>query len=175
MHHCLIWLIHFISASDYANGLLDFPPSLVYGILCDGTHFEFFSFDGSTTPPTVSRGVFRTAESTPIDTLTVANYRSVSPITFILSLRPICETLFFFFLLAYTSGVEAYMERSIKRSKEENRARQSTLGWTEAHKVGLQAMKFALIAAEKAAARDCAENEITEKAMEFLQQRFLLF
>ena len=36
-HSCVL-------ACNYANDQRDFPPFPVYGILCDGTSFEFFSF-----------------------------------------------------------------------------------------------------------------------------------
>jgi len=102
-----------IPACDYANNQLDFPPSLIYGILCDGTSFEFFSFDGSATPPIVSRGVFRTTPSSkPHQRLTIADYDATSEATFIRSLRPICEVLFYFLLTAYIAGVDA---RSVRK------------------------------------------------------------
>lgn len=112
-------------ACDYANDRLNSPPGPIYGILCDGTSFEFFSFDGSTKPPTIARGVFGTSNSNPFDTLVVADYHSTSDINFICSLRPICETLFYFLLLAYNSGVQAYKTRSVVNGIKENRPRES--------------------------------------------------
>ena len=49
---------HLCIVCDYTNGRNDFPSTPVYGILCDGQSFRFFSFDGSTKPPTISQGVF---------------------------------------------------------------------------------------------------------------------
>jgi len=48
-------------ACDSSNDRLNFRPFPIYGILCDGTTPEFFSFDGRSQPlPTFSCGVFRT-------------------------------------------------------------------------------------------------------------------
>jgi hypothetical protein len=165
-----------VLACDYANDQRDFPPSLVYGILCDGTSFEFFSFDASTTPPTFSRGIFHsTPTSIPAERLTVADYLA-SPIKFIGSLRPICETLFYFFLLSYKTGITAftaYTERSSLRGKTEGRTRQSFPNWGEALTHVNQALSLAMDAAAKSRARDDANSigQATEMALCHLRER----
>jgi len=157
-------------ACDYANDRFGFPPFPIYGILCDGSTFEFFSFDGSSTPPTVSRGVFCPPDSKPLDTLVVADYHGTSDAKFIFSLRPVCETLFYFFLLAYKSGIEAYMQRSVLKGIREGHSRESTPDCKEARELACQAWTLAVNAAKKAAARDHAANEMAESALEHLQQ-----
>jgi hypothetical protein len=97
-------------ACDYANDCRNFPATIVYGVLCDGSTFEFFSFNGKTIPPTFSRGIFRTS-TPPAQLLAIANYYGTSRVDFILSLRPICETMFYFLLLAYKTGIQAYTTR----------------------------------------------------------------
>ena len=97
-------------ACDYANGRNGFPPTPVYGILCDGQSFRFFSFDGSTEPPTISQGVFGPEEH---QTLSLTDLTS-TPTGFILSLRPVCEIIFSFLLLGYTTGLQGYYERSVE-------------------------------------------------------------
>jgi len=141
--------------------------------LCDGSTFEFFSFDGSTIPATFSRGVFRPPDSKPLDTLALADYRGTSNAAkFIFSLRPICETLFYFFLLAYKSGIEAYTQRSALRGIKESRSFESTASWKEARELGCQAWALATDAAGKAAARDHTANEMAENTLKHLQERF---
>src|SRR6266550_1984216 len=123
--------------------------------------FEFFSFNGKTAQPTFSRGVFRLPNAEPIEILAVGIYGSKTNAEFIFSLRPICETLFYFLLLAYRTGIEAYMKRSVARG---SRARESTPGWKEAHALACNALTLAVEAGAKAANRDEAANEKTEEA-----------
>jgi len=148
-------------ACDYANDRLDLPPSVIYGILSDGISFEFFSFNGSAKPPIFSRGVFRTTPSSkPHQKLTVADYDATSDADFIRSLRPICETIFYFLLMAYKAGVE---ERS---------ARESYPSWVYAKEHAGEALALAVDATTRAFARDDASsiNHQTEKALECLRK-----
>lgn len=46
-------------ACDYTNDQLDLPPR-IFGILSDGSSFEFFVFNGSAKPAIFSRGIFHT-------------------------------------------------------------------------------------------------------------------
>ena len=159
-------------ACDYANDRAGFHSFPIYAILCDGITFEFFSFNGQTVQqPTFSRGVFRLPNAEPIETLAVGIYGSKTNAEFIFSLRPICETLFYFLLLAYRTGIEAYMERSVARGSRDNRPRESTPGWKMAHALACNALTLAVEAGAKAANRDEAANEKTEEALRCLQER----
>ena len=147
---------------------------MIYGILSDGTSFEFFSFNGNAKTPIFSRGVFRTTSSSkPHQRLTIADYIATSEADFIRSLRPICETVFYFFLLVYKAGVEAYTERSVENGIKDMRPRESYPSWTDAQKHAGEALTLAVDAAAKAFARDDALSidEKTEKALECLRKR----
>ena len=165
-------------ACDYANDRLDCPPFPIYAILFDGTSFEFFSFTGNTTPPTFSRGVFfRSPNSEPHQVLAVAHYRATSRIDFICSLRPICETFFYFLLLAYHTGIHAHTSRSLPHGRHERRPPRestSTPGWKEAQEHARQALALAVDAAGKASARDPSADDIADLAVEQLEQRLRL-
>jgi len=158
-------------ACDYANDRFQFPPALVYGVLCDGSTFEFFSFDGKTKKPTFSRGVFSDPPSQPIRALAVADFQTASQVTFIMSLRPICETIFYFLLLAYRSGVEAYAKRSVARAVKNKKVRKSTPGWKQAADFAEQALTLAVDAAAKAAEHEPTTDEVTTRALKCLQNR----
>jgi hypothetical protein len=161
------------SACDYANDRLDFPPFPVYAILCDGMSFEFFSFDGNSRPPTFSRGVFPTSTSKPQEMITLANYHSSSDDVFIRSLRPLCETLFYFFLLTFRTGIEAFLQRSAIRANKDKRPQASTPSWQEALGQARQALELAVEAADKASHQDPAADAITDSALEHLQVRLV--
>jgi len=164
------WLkLIYILACDYANDRNNFPSAPIYGILCDGKTFQFFSFDGSTTPPTFSRGVYRTLHS-----LSLADFQSTTGIDYMRSLRPICEVLFYFLLLAYGAGVRAYMQRSLSEGVKAQRPRESTPGWAEADKFAMLARSHAINAAVVATTFDSAADGETESALKFLRQRFLI-
>ena len=133
--------------------------------------FEFFSFNGKTPQPTFSRGVFRLPNAEPIEVLAVGTYRTRTNTEFIYSLRPICETLFYFLLLAYTTGIEAYMERSVARGSRKNQPQESTPCWKEARALACNALNLAVEAGAKAANRDVTANKKTEEALRCLQER----
>jgi len=88
------------------------------------------------------------------------------------SVRPICEVLFYFLLLAYEAGVRAYMQRSRGEGIKAQRPRESTPGWLEADKFATLARSHAMNAAMVATTFDSAADEETEIALKYLQQRF---
>ena len=155
---------------DYANDRRNFPSSLIYGILCDGTSFEFFSFDGSASPPAFSRGIFNNLKR-----LSLTNYHGTTEIDYMRSLRPVCEVLFYFLLLAYRAGIQAYMLRSKNEGARMKRPRESTPGWTEADKLATSALSHAMNAALLATTCDSAADEETESALDCLQRRFVIW
>ncbi|KAK2461061.1 hypothetical protein APHAL10511_006908 [Amanita phalloides] len=77
-------------------------------------------------------------------------HQSVSTRDFIFSLRPVCESLFYFLLLAYKTGIKAYQLWSTTRAINATRPQPN--------------------AAIKASARDSVADEITESTLEKLQQ-----
>jgi hypothetical protein len=149
---------------------------VIYGILSYGTptSFEFFSFNGGAKPPIFSRGVLRTTPSSdPHLRLTIADYESTSEAVFIRSLRPICETIFYFLLLAYKAGVDAHTEQSVKNGIKDLRPGESYLSWADAQEQAGEALTLAVDTATKAFARDdvLSIDQKTEKAFEHLRQR----
>ena len=162
-------------ACDFANYRLDFPSYPIYAVLCDGRVFEFFSFDGSTSPPTFSRGVVSIPGPATLEGLSLADYATTTDIHYMRSLRPVCEVLFYFLLLTYATGVHAYWLRSTGEATRTNRPRESTPGWAEADKFASMALSQAKVAAMMAATHDPAANEETQVALDHLQRRFLIW
>jgi len=102
--------------------------------------------------------------------LIIANLQGSSEKDFIFSLRPICESIFYLLLLAYKTGIAAYQLWSATRAMHAERPRASTPSWDEAAKLAGEALQLAVDAAIKAAARDDVADEITERALEKLNQ-----
>ncbi|KAH9065933.1 hypothetical protein EDB87DRAFT_908528 [Lactarius vividus] len=100
------------TACDWNNAEADLSVP-IYGILCNGNKFQFFTFNGRTKPHKVSMGVVWDRGS-PFLRLLRRILRLVDfswePIAcaFFHSLRLICETVFNFFLLAYIASLKAF-------------------------------------------------------------------
>jgi hypothetical protein len=126
------------TAYDWNNTRFDISIP-IYGILCDGSSFQFFTFDGNTKPYKFSMGVvpgsrFRVAGGLPLfDFSSEPTARA-----FIHSLRPICETVFNLLLVAYIASLKVFRDRSASRHGQ----RKSLDGWDKA-------LKFAEGALEK--------------------------
>jgi len=160
-------------ACDYANGRNGFPSTPVYGILCDGQSFRFFSFDGSTKPPTISQGVFGPEEH---QTLSLADLTSTGPTGFILSLRPVCEVIFSFLLLGYTTGLQAHYERSVEMGLAEIAEEQRTTAWMLSYELGIEASRLAIEGASQAAGGDIGSANATANAvLVMLTKRLFIF
>ena len=148
----------YILACDYANDHFNSPSSPIYGILCNGTSFEFFSFDGGTSPPTFSRGVYRTLEG-----LSLTDYHSTTGIDYIrsgLSARFYSTFCFSFMGLDFGRMLRSKCHGPWYRSKH---PRESTPGWTEADKLATSALSHAMNTAI-ATTLDSAADEETEDA-----------
>src|SRR5712672_2778225 len=61
--------------------------------------------------------------------LSVADMSDRSTMDFIASLRPVCETIFYFLLLGYTIGIHAQYQRSCSRREESSKRRESADAW----------------------------------------------
>jgi hypothetical protein len=125
------------TACDWNNTRFDISIP-IYGILCDGSSFQFFTFDGSTKPYKFSMGVvpgsrFRVAGGLPlVDFSSEPTARA-----FIHSLRPICETIFNLLLVAYIASLKVFRDRSASRHEQ----RKSLDGWDEALKFAEEALE----------------------------------
>lgn len=105
---------------------------LIYGIFCDGTSFQFFSFDGSTEPYKLSIGRipgthFRVGEG-----YALGDFSS----SFIQSLRPICEIIFNLLLHAYIASLKAYRDTFANQ--------QDLDGWEKALKLSEEVLEKSL-------------------------------
>ncbi|KAN0137015.1 hypothetical protein V8E53_005012 [Lactarius tabidus] len=84
----------------------------IYGILYDGIRFRFFIFDGSTKPYKFSEGVVPGSHVQNIG-LRLEDFSSKHDADpFVLGLRPICETIFNFFLVTYIATLKESRERT---------------------------------------------------------------
>jgi hypothetical protein len=108
-------------------------PSLVpvFGVLCDGSTFEFFKFQEQGNSYTFSRGCIPGDPQPFQQGLPISN-PSINPKLFLKELRIISETLFDIMLQAYTSSLEAFRDRSVERSKKTNVPRKSPTKWEDA-------------------------------------------
>jgi hypothetical protein len=159
---------------DYANSRLGFGAFPIYGILCDGKSFEFFRFDSSTKPPTFSRCQHSSAPPARY-ALSVADLSGHSTMDFIASLRPVCETIFYFLLLGYTTGIHAQYQRSCSRGEESGKRRESTDAWQTANRLAEQALQNAIAATAQAAAGEYIQaDKVAKDASERLKARLVL-
>ncbi|KAF8808065.1 hypothetical protein BYT27DRAFT_7097515 [Phlegmacium glaucopus] len=99
----------------------------VYGILCDGSHFQFFLFDGNNKPYSFSRGILHT--DPPAVRRGFQLNDPENPKSFICALRPICEVIFDVMLTSYISSLNAYHNHSISMAKKEEKPPKSMGGW----------------------------------------------
>ena len=103
----------------------------IYGILYDGSSFQFLTFDGSTKPYKFSIGVvpgsrFRVTGGLPL--VDFSSEPTAGP--FIHSLCPICETVFNLLLVTYIASLKVFYDRSAFRHGQ----RKSLDGWDKALK-----------------------------------------
>jgi hypothetical protein len=90
-----------------------------------------------------------------------------SAIGFIASLRPVCETIFYFLLL----GIAQY-QRSCSRGEEYDKRRESTNAWQTANRLAQEVLQQAIAATAHAAAGDYFEGEnVAKDAFERLKAK----
>jgi hypothetical protein len=82
----------------------------IYGILYDGIKFRFFIFDGSTKPYKFSEGLVPGSHVQNKGLRLEDFYSKLDADPFILGLRPICETIFNFFLVTYIAAIKEFRE-----------------------------------------------------------------
>ncbi|KAF8219873.1 hypothetical protein L208DRAFT_1337115 [Tricholoma matsutake] len=102
----------------------------VYGILCDGTLFQFFLFDGNIQPYSFSHGILH--EDTPAVQRGFQLNDPETPRPFIRALCWICELIFDLMLASYISSLNAYHNHSVSMAKKEGKPRKSTGEWERA-------------------------------------------
>ncbi|KAH9040797.1 hypothetical protein EDB85DRAFT_1925561 [Lactarius pseudohatsudake] len=105
----------------------------VYGILCDGCSFQFFTFDGNVTPSKFTMGTFPGSPFRGLKLVDFSSKPTARP--FIHSLRPICETIFNLLLLTYIVSMKAFRDRFASQQK-------SLDGWDRALKFAEEALEM---------------------------------
>jgi hypothetical protein len=111
------------TACDWNNATQGYEVPIV-GILCDGTSFEFFSFDGSKSPK-FARGCLPGDPKKFRRGLRLADFTLDGPAPFMADLRPICEIIFDLLVGAYISSLTAFRDRSQRRGHRERKPRKS--------------------------------------------------
>jgi hypothetical protein len=93
-------------------------------------------FDGSTKPPTFSQGFFplkgNVRSSRKVKSLFLVPLHATSAASFIASLRPICEYLYFVLLTCYKDGMEAFRVYQCSQKLEEEQNQRPLRGSTPA-------------------------------------------
>ena len=145
----------------------------VFGILCDGESFQFFLFDGSSTPFSFTRGSLKDSPTFQqifkLDEFIAT--RSSGP--FIRNLRQICEITFDLLLQSYISSLAVYRNRSVNKAEREGTPMKIMEEWDEALWLATDALeKFR--AAEQMRQSDLPDkaNTTAEDAMDFLKRRY---
>ncbi|KAF3924603.1 hypothetical protein AA313_de0201353 [Arthrobotrys entomopaga] len=85
----------------------------IIGILCDGSSFEYFSYDGYS--KSFSRGLLVSKSvpgSTAIARVTLPPITQATGVEYIRALRPLCESFYFLLLKGFLAGLEAYIRRA---------------------------------------------------------------
>jgi hypothetical protein len=148
-------------------------------VLCDGSSFEFFSFD-STSGDTKFLHDIPQVYDLPRIKLTLPEYDT--GVQYIIALRHLCEILFSLFLNGYAQALEAYQQKSVKPAAKERKPHGSKSKWTSALNSAREAIETAN-AAEKYAAKDRTNRSNTlleadnqaAAALKLLEERFILF
>ena len=144
----------------------------IMAILCDGSYFYFFKFEHRRQAggaPQFFLGRFpdgdwrqRIAEANPD--------KPNDPRDFLRQTRLLCESLYYVFLSGYRSGLEAYWNRSVERSKDA--FRQSTPRWHNATVSAGKALEEAKSAWNLRQENQLEEsNASAERALQFLVAR----
>lgn len=98
----------------------------------------------------LQHGVFRNAAGELTHRVEVHSYEQSTRVSFLRSLRPICETFYPLFLRGYISGLQNYYERSVAAAVAQGGPRTSTPAWASAIGAAEDALRMAVDAAEKA-------------------------
>jgi hypothetical protein len=153
---------------NFQNGY-DVP---IMAILCDGSYFYFFKFEDRRqrgNAPQFFLGKLpdggwrqRIAEADPD--------KPNDPIDFLRQTRLLCDSLYYVFLSGYRSGLGAYWNRSVERSKDA--FRESTPRWYNAKVLAEKALEEAKSAWNLRQENKLEEsNTSAESAVQFLVAR----
>jgi hypothetical protein len=164
----------FATACDFNNRQHD-TSIPIYGILCDGSTFQFFSFDGNTKPYKFSIGLDPGTQFQVIP-LTDFSFQPTAH-SFIHSLRPICEIVFNLLLLTYIASLKIWVP-SMPCEGTESQPGQERIG--DCDKALRSSLRFAEEALEKSQNAEVLRQDgliamadvITEAAFQDLRHRY---
>lgn len=141
----------------------------IMAILCHGDYFYFFKFEdrrqaGGAPPFFLGKfpdGSWR---------LPIVEAQPNDPAYFVRHTRLLCESLYYVFLSGYRSGLEAYWNRSVERSK--GALRKSAPKWQNAPASAGQALEEAKSAWNLRQENKLEEsNASAERALQYLKAR----
>ncbi|KZT51840.1 hypothetical protein CALCODRAFT_487590 [Calocera cornea HHB12733] len=147
---------------DFVNYELGYEPARVYAIYTDGISFDFFRYDGSSSPR-FARAIQTVPNSFPKARLTLQPPQTASGrAAFLQSLRPVCEAVFYFFMLGYEACLDTYCNEAINTVPESiiHRMRR-TLPWEASRERVKESLYLALAAGEAAQRGDWETAEGT--------------
>lgn len=112
----------------------------VYGVLCDGSAFQFFCFDQSQVPK-ISLGYFpfSTAPDRHAQELTLPSLRGVNFREFLVCARKIIEAFFYVLLLGYQHSLKVYYENPTEEETSKSELLRSIGHVSEARKKAIEA------------------------------------
>lgn len=141
----------------------------IMAILCHGDYFYFFKFEDRRQAggvPPFFLGKFPNGSWR----LPIVDANFDGPTYFLRQTRLLCESLYYVFLSGYRSGLEAYWNRSVERSK--GALRESTSKWQNAIVSAGQALEEAKYAWNLRQENKLEESEASaERALQYLKAR----
>ena len=105
----------------------------IFGILCDAVTFKFYKLNGNLGTLKFSKGCLSMGLQEPLVAFLLARLDMKMPVQpFIHSLRLVTEIIFDVLLMAYSSSLIAYKDRSQAKRAQSRKPRESLGGWEEA-------------------------------------------
>ena len=142
-------------------------------ILCDGRSFLFYKFVDKRSAkgyPQIFLGKFPSGKKE----LAMPTGGDMNRAAFYQQIRRTCDTFYYVFLIGYQTGLEAYWERSVEKSKEEGKERDSTPGWYRATVLAKRAVGEAVSAWNLFDEGNFTESvQRGERAVKYLAERYV--
>jgi hypothetical protein len=141
-------------------------------ILCDGKSFVFYKFVDKR--PTKDLQFFLGQFPNGKKEINILPGGDATPEVLFRQLRRACDSLYYVFLSAYVSGIEAYWNRSVEMGKAEGKGRDSTPGWHNAIVQAKKALEEAVSAWNLYDNGELDKSEDSaERAAQFLAERYV--
>ena len=134
--------------------------------------WKFFSFDGSTGPPSFTRGCFPGDPPEFRRGLQLSDFTLTGPARFIVERRQICEVIFDLLMSAFVSSLMAFQQQSERKGTKDQKPRKSFVKQEEALKHAQDALEKFRSAEDKRKGQLIDDaNAAAEEAMKALKQR----